>query len=406
MWKKILKSYDYSLAAVYFLVTIFGLIMVYSASMVTSIQVYGLGDSSYFFDKQLINLLIGSAAFFITALIPYKILKNKTLLMLMVFGILTSLILVLYAGNNVNNATSWFQLGSRALQPSEFAKLAIIIYLSAVYAKKQSYLNDFTKGVAPPVLFLVLTTFLTGIEPDFGTALIIFATGCLLIFCTGMNWKNLLKLALIGLLGIAVLSPLIWVNRDAIFTENRLGRIYSYLDPFAYENDLGHQLVNSYVAIAAGGWKGVGLGKSVQKLGYLPEAHTDFIMAIIAEELGIFGVVFVLFCLGYIVLKGFYIGLKCRDPFGSLLAFGISGLIGFQSFVNLGGVSGLIPITGVPLPFISYGGSSLLCMSIAMGLLMNVSLFANLDAKKSKQKIPASGSLRPVPSRGGAGREM
>ena len=152
------------------------------------------------------------------------------------------------------------------------------------------------------------------------------------------------------------------MKSDKIFTDGRMERINGYLDPFGTAQDEGFQLVNSYLAIGSGGIKGLGLGQSVQKLGYLPEAHTDFIMAIIAEELGVFGVAFVLVGLGYLVLRGIYIGIRCRDPFGSMLAIGISGMIGIQSFINLGGMSGLIPITGVTLPFISYGGSSILSL--------------------------------------------
>ncbi|MFK4998070.1 FtsW/RodA/SpoVE family cell cycle protein [Bacillus sp. N9] len=138
--------------------------------------------------------------------------------------------------------------------------------------------------------------------------------------------------------------------------------------------------------MGSGGLKGLGLGQSVQKLGYLPEAHTDFIMAIIAEELGLFGVAIVVIGLGYLVLRGIYIAIRCSDPFGSMLAIGISGMLGIQSFINLGGMSGIIPITGVTLPFISYGGSSILVLSICMGILANVSMFKNYDEKFKNEK--------------------
>src|SRR3954470_12366134 len=153
-----------------------------------------------------------------------------------------------------------------------------------------------------------------------------------------------------------------------------------------YVKDAGFHLANSFIAIGSGGVNGLGLGKSIQKLGYLPESHTDFIMAVIAEELGIWGVGFVILLLFYIVLRGIYIGLQCKDPFGSLLAIGISSMIGIQSFINLAGVSGLIPLTGVPLPYISYGGSSLLMLAGATGILVNVSMFTKYEKKyKDKQ---------------------
>ncbi|WAA11091.1 FtsW/RodA/SpoVE family cell cycle protein [Fervidibacillus albus] len=385
MMKKVIKSFDYDLAVIYILLTIFGVIMVYSASMVTSIQVYGFDDSSFFFDKQVMNLIISYVAFLLAAFFPYKILKYNKIVVPMVFGSIIVLIAVQIIGNNVNNATSWIQMGTRSLQPSEFVKLIMIVYLASVYEKKQSYLNVFYKGVMPPIVILGFISILTAMQPDFGTAFIIFSTGLIIIFCTGLNWKNIFRLTALGVSFLLIFSPLLYFKRDAIFTENRLSRIYSYIDPFQYELEGGLQLVNSYLAIGSGGWQGLGLGKSIQKLGYLPEAHTDFIMAIIAEELGIFGVGFVIFSLGYIVLKGIRIGMKSKDPFGSLLAFGISGMIGIQTFINLGGVSGLIPITGVTLPFVSYGGSSLLSLSLSAGILMNVGMFANYEKKYAKK---------------------
>lgn len=384
MLKKRLKSYDYSILVVYLLVSIFGLIMVYSASMVTAIQLYDL-SSTYFFYRQLINLLIAIVAFVFAAIIPYKKLKSTGFIQLIFFGSIVVLMFVLFMGSNVNNATSWLRVGVRNIQPAEFVKLGTIIYLSAVYAKKQPYINDFNKGVIPPIVFLVFVTFLIVLQPDLGTAAIVFSTGMLIVFCSGMNWKNLGRLLLLGAIFIAVFSPLILWKHDDIFTEERMGRLYSFRDPFKYEVDEGLQLVNSYLALGSGGWSGVGLGKSIQKLGFLPEAHTDFIMAIIAEELGVFGVVFVILSLGYLILKGFYIGMKSKDPFGSLLAFGISGMIGIQIFINLGGVSGMIPITGVTLPFISYGGSSLFILSLSLGLLMNISSYANLEHERNNK---------------------
>jgi len=378
MIKKIFKTYDFSLLGAYLLLTVFGLIMIYSASMVTTIQVYHLTDSAYFFKKQLGNFLIAFVLLVVMAIVPYRIYKKNSILVLIVLGSIVGLISLYVIGLNINTATSWIALGARRIQPSEFVKLFVIIYLSAVYAKKQSYINDFNYGVIPPILFLVLTTFLTMIQPDIGTAFIMFSTGTIIVFCSGMNWKNLLKLIGIGLLIILFLSPFLYFAKDKVFTAERISRLtISYSDPFNDELGEGYQLVNSYLAIGSGGWTGVGLGKSVQKLGYLPEAHTDFIMSIIAEELGIFGVSYVIILLTFIVLKSLRIGMKCRDPLGSLLAFGIGGMIGIQSIINLGGISGLLPLTGVTLPFISYGGSSLVVLSMAIGLLLNVSKYTN-----------------------------
>lgn len=182
-----------------------------------------------------------------------------------------------------------------------------------------------------------------------------------------------------------VLSPF-WlpVAGKKIFSPERVSRLYSFLDPFQYANGDGYQLVNSYLAIGLGGLKGVGLGKGIQKYGYLPESHTDFIMAVIAEELGLFGVAFTLGLLAFIVLRGLWIARRSHDAFGSLLAIGISVMIGFQTFINVGGVVGLIPITGVPLPLVSYGGTSLVLTMASLGLLVNISMFAKYEQRYKK----------------------
>ncbi|QED47401.1 FtsW/RodA/SpoVE family cell cycle protein [Cytobacillus dafuensis] len=375
MLKKILKSYDYSLIIAVALLSVFGLIMIFSASMVTSVQLYGY-ESDHFYNKQKVHLILGAIAFVIMAIFPYKALLRNKILVPMVFLSLFGLFAVFVFGHATNNALSWFKVGSRSLQPAEFVKLTVIIYLSAVYAKKQSYINEFNKGVVPPLVYLFLVCLLVAIQPDFGTAAIIFLIAAMIIFASGMNYKNIFKLCSIGIL---IVAPLLLIMKDEIFSDVRMGRFEAFANPF--DTEFGYHLVNSYYALGSGGLKGLGLGNSVQKLGYLPEAHTDFIMAVIAEELGAFGVCFVLLLLGYIVLRGLYIALKCKDPFGSLLAIGISSMIGIQTFINLAGISGLIPLTGVPLPFVSYGGSSFLQLSLAMGILVNVSMFVKYEQK-------------------------
>ncbi|WP_075981058.1 FtsW/RodA/SpoVE family cell cycle protein [Bacillus massilinigeriensis] len=394
MFKKILKSYDYSLLIVVVLLSIFGLVMVYSSSMVTAVQRYGY-SSDFFFQKQRFNLLLAGTIFVLVALFPYKALKSNKVLIPMVALSLIGLIALFAFGHVAGGALSWVKLGTRSLQPSEFVKLSVIIYLSAVYAKKQSYINQFNKGVVPPLLYLILVCIFVAFQPDFGTAAIIFAISITIIMSSGMNMKNIAKLVTIG---VVIILPFILFLKDEIFSKERLGRFEALGNPFAIEQDNGYHLVNSYLAIGSGGVNGLGLGQSVQKLGYLPEPHTDFIMSIIAEELGVWGVSFVLLSLGFIVLKGIIVAIRCKDPFGSLLAIGISSMIGIQSFVNLAGISGLIPLTGVPLPFVSYGGSSLLQLAIAIGILMNVSMFVNYERNyknlQDKRKIQSSKANR------------
>lgn len=391
MLKKILKSYDYSLIIAIVLLAIFGLIMVYSASMVTAMQRYDL-PSDFFYKKQKINLIVAAVFFVISALFPYKAMKSTKILLPMVVFSLGGLGALFVFGHVAGNAQSWFKVGSSSLQPSEFVKLSVIIYMSAVYAKKQAYINHFNKGVVPPLIYLFLVILAVAIQPDFGTDAIIFAIAVMIILSSGMGLKNIIRLVTIGLLA---LLPIILVMKNEIFSKTKMARFQAFADPFSDEKGIGYHMANSLYAIGSGGVNGLGLGKSIQKLGYLPEPHTDFIMAVIAEELGIWGVGFVVIILGYIVLKGIYISMKCKDPFGSLLAIGISGMIGIQSFVNLGGVSGLIPLTGVPLPFVSYGGSSLVQLAIATGILVNVSMFVNYERKyKNQHALP---NQKPIP---------
>jgi cell division protein FtsW len=392
MGKKILKSYDYSLIIAIFLLCAFGLVMIYSSSMAWAVQRYDY-PPDYFYQKQKLWLMGFFLIFIVTAAIPYKIMKFTNVLVVIVAASIVTLLGLFVFGYEAGGAVSWYKFGSFKIQPSEFVKLGMIIYLSAVYAKKQAYINQFNTGVLPPLAYLLIICFLIILQPDYGTASIIAAIAATIILCSGMNFKNITKLVIMMLI---VILPLAYVLRDHIFSEKRASRFAVLSNPFAeeYVQGAGFHLANSYIAIGSGGINGLGLGKSIQKLGYLPESHTDFIMAVIAEELGIWGVGFVILLLSYIVLRGIYIGLQCKDPFGSLLAIGISSMIGIQSFINLAGVSGLIPLTGVTLPFVSYGGSSLFMLAAASGILVNVSMFVKFEKKYKNQQGQANKGLQ------------
>ncbi|WP_077617688.1 putative lipid II flippase FtsW [Bacillus sinesaloumensis] len=397
MLKKIIKSYDYTLVLAVFLLCSFGLVMVYSASMVIASAPKFGENPSFFFDRQKMALLVGSVALFVTMIIPYKIYASKKILLFIVLGSVAMLLLVFVVGHTANNAQSWIMVGARGIQPSEFTKLSVIIYLAAVYSKKQAYINQFGIAVMPPIIFTLVICMTVAIQPDYGTAFIIGLIALSIILCSGMGLKSIGKLILLGLVTAVLLSPILYILSDGIISEGRMGRFLGYMNPFEDEKN-GYQLVNSYIALGAGGWTGLGLGQSIQKFNYLPEAHTDFIMAVIAEELGLFGVMFVLLLLAYVVFRGFQIARKCTDPFGSLLAIGISSMIAIQTFINLGGLTGLIPITGVTLPFISYGGSSLLLLMASMGILINVSMFTNYQSTyRTKEKKPVNQPARTYP---------
>ncbi|WP_339227572.1 putative lipid II flippase FtsW [Oceanobacillus sp. FSL K6-2867] len=358
---KRLKDYDFTLMITPILLAGFGIVMIYSASMVTAV-VEG-NESTHYLIRQSVWFVVGMLGFILCSIFPYK--YYQKLMKFIILFIVILLVAVLIFGNSVNNAKSWFQIGPASMQPAEFAKLGLIMYLASVYSKKQAYINQFNTGVLPPLILTGIVLGLIVLQPDIGTASIIFLIACTVIFSSGIRLKHLSILIAIGVVLALLAGPF-------LVTDERLSRFTGAYEPFATPDSDGYQLIQSYVAIGVGGITGEGLGQSVQKLGYLVEAHTDFIMAIVAEELGFIGVLIVIGMLAIIVLRGIFIARKCNDSFGALLALGISSMVGIQTFINLGSISGLLPITGVPLPFVSYGGSSLLIMLISMGILNNI----------------------------------
>ncbi len=364
-----------------FLLIAFGLIMIYSSSMVVAVMKFDPPlASNHFFLKQLQWLCIGMFALFITMVMPYKVYER--LMKPIVFLSLALLVIVLVAGSVYNYGQRWLSVGGFNLQPSELVKIGLIIYLAAIFSRKQGYITDFKKAVLPPLILISVFFFLVAKQPDLGTAIIILGVSGVMIVCSGMKGKHLFSL--IGLCIIAV--SIIATSLSVFLSDEQLSRISGAYDPFSDPEDSGYHLINSYMAIASGGITGRGLGNSIQKYGFLPEPFTDFIMAVVIEELGLFGTIFVFGLLAFIVFKGLMIGIRCQDTFGSLLAIGISSLIAIQSFVNLGAISGILPITGAPLPFISYGGSFLVLMMASIGILINISSFVNMK----REALPPS----------------
>lgn len=361
--KKRLRNFDFTLLFTPLLLTAFGAVMIYSASYTVAVVKFDQPATSFFI-RTLIWIALAMPVFAFFCFVPYQ--KFQKWIKPIMLVIIAMLVLVLFTGK-VNGSRSWFNLGFFSLQPAELAKVGMIIYLSAVYAKKQKYLDSFSKGVLPPLIALGLILGLIVIQPDVGSASIVFLISCSIIVSAGIRLRHLSLLIAAGVgLILAVLPHMI--------NEERISRFTGAYQPFSEDNvqDGGFQLVQSYLAIGNGGIFGDGLGQGIQKLGYLPEPHTDFIMAVIAEELGFIGVAAVLAMLAIIVLRGFYIARQCRDSFGSLLAIGISSMVGIQTFINLGAITGLLPITGVTLPFVSYGGTSLMILFASMGILNNI----------------------------------
>lgn len=368
------------------LLCLFGLVMVYSSSMIAAVARWDY-DIDHFYQNQKKAMLLSFCAMVFMMIFPYKFFQNKKILMIMMFGISGLLLFTFLFGHTAGNAQSWLKIGGFSIQPAEFSKLALIIYLAAIYGKRQDRINNMDKAVMPPIIFLVTICLLIAIQPDYGTAVIIFLISASIIISSGMAFKGLVKLFSIFLMfaGVAIAGFFVTGNISKIFSANKIARFTSFSDPFQ-AGDSGLQLANSLLAIGNGGLTGVGLGESTQKYGYLPESHTDFIIAIIAEELGFLGVAFVLLTLAFIVLRGLVLSAKCTDPFGSLLLIGISSMIGIQVVINIGGATGLMPITGITLPFISYGGSSLLLLMTSIGMYQNIIMRMNLKAQKEAEE--------------------
>lgn len=382
--KKYGKYVDYPLFFTYLALTIFGLIMIYSSSMAWSVNYYN-DSPDRFYIQQLINLAIAYPVFLVAALFPYKHFNKKWMMATVLAVIFAGLILVHFIGFAAGGARSWISLGFANIQPSEVAKVGLIFYLAGVFSNKyrNGSINKLNESIIPPVIILTGVLLLVFLEPDLGSMVIIGAVGLSVMASSGVRLKPFIKLAGIVIAAAAVfIVPMMLFARDLIFTEKRMGRIDAFFNPFSDELGFGFQIVNGYLAIGSGGLSGLGLGQSIQKLGYLPEPHTDFIMSVIAEELGVLGVVFVIGGLSFIVLRGLWIAMTTADPLARMLAAGIASMIGIQSFVNLGGLSGIIPLTGVTLPFISYGGTSVILLSLAMGVLMNVSMFNKYEKTK------------------------
>lgn len=347
--------------------------MIYSASMVST-TIDGL-DSTYYLMKQLSWFIVGVVGFLFCCIFPYRH-YQKLIVPIVVLSVLL-LFSVLLFGHQEHNAQRSIDILGMNIQPSEFVKLTLIIYLASVYSKKQKYINNFVKGVLPPLAMTVFMIVLIVMQPDIGTSSIILFIVATIIISSGIRMKHLLFLC-----GLA--AGILMLVLPKMITDTRIARFTGAYHPFLDPDDKGYHLIQSYLAIGGGGLEGEGLGQSIQKLGYLWGAHTDFIMSVIAEELGVFGVIFVIGMFILITLRGLYIARKCPDAFGSLMAIGISSMVAFQAIVNLGAISGLFPITGVTLPFISYGGSSLFVLLISMGILNNIAKYTKLKEIEPK----------------------
>lgn len=346
------------------LISVFGVIMIYSASAIWS--EYKFGNPYKYVINQGIFLILGLIIMYLVSKFNYNHFYNKANIIIVICLILLVLVLIPGIGSVRNGSRSWFGIGSFGLQPSEAAKLGLIIFTSKYLTKNQKQIKDIKKGVLP-ILGLTLLVFgLIMLQPDFGTGVIIVMSIVGLLFVGGVNFKFFLKM---GLLGIALVVVLI------LIAPYRLKRILSFLNPWSDPLGSGFQIIQSLYAIGPGGLFGLGFGNSIQKHFYLPEPQTDFIFAIISEEFGVLGIIIIATLFLTIIITGFKIAYNSKDLFAKFLAFGLTFQIAFQTTLNLMVVVGLIPVTGVTLPFLSYGGSSLLITLSSIGIILNISRY-------------------------------
>ncbi len=356
-----MKKYNKLLLLAVILISLFGLLMIYSSSNIWA--EYKYNDPYKYLKSQAIFLIIGYILMIIISKFPYQNYKKLANIIFLTCTIMLILVLIPGIGTVRNGSRSWFGIGSLGLQPSEFAKLGLIIFTSKYLANNTKELKNIKKGVLPILGVLLLIFGLIMLEPDFGTGVVIIMTIIVLLFVSGVKMNFFIKIGILGLIGIIVLI---------LIAPYRLERIVSFINPWTDPLGSGFQIIQSLYAIGPGGLLGLGFGNSIQKHFYLPEPQTDFIFAIISEEFGFLGVLIISTLFITIIYSGLKISMRCQDNFGKLLSFGITFGLAFQTILNLMVVVGLLPVTGVTLPFLSYGGSSLLISLINMGILLNI----------------------------------
>lgn len=374
---------DYLIAFTVGVLVIIGILAVYSSSFALGLLEFG--DANYFVLRQVFFGILGAAAMFVLMKSDYRKLRVISPLLMLAAIAGLSAVLVPGIGLERNGATRWIALGGPIppLQPSEFAKLAMIIYVSAWLAGRGDNVKNFWLGFFPCVFLVGFVAGLVMLEPDLGTTMVLVLTTLTLVFVAGASLTHVLAFG--GIAGVAG-SMLVLTGGY------RTDRIFAFISAEDDPSGRGFQTLQLLIALGSGGIRGLGLGASRQKFFYVPGAHTDGIFAIIGEEVGLIGCAVVIALFAFLMIRGFRVIVRARDDFGSLLAVGIVSWIGYQTLINIGGVTRTIPLTGIPLPFLSYGGSALLAMLAGIGILLSVSRYG-IDAKSlAKKPVPADGS--------------
>jgi cell division protein FtsW len=339
-----------------------GVVMVYSSSSIVALKRYN--DGYYFLKRQLLFASAGVFIMLLVSRIDYRIYQRLAYPTLGFTLVSLVLVLIPHVGVDIAGTRRWFKIGGFTFQPAEFMKLAMIIFTAHSLSKKGEKVKAFSVGIVPHMMVLGFALLLMLMQPDFGTSMVIAAVVFIMLFAAGARVSHLLSLILLSLPAIYLL-----VFRVAY----RRRRIMAFLNPWDDPQNVGFQIVQSFLAFGSGGPFGVGLGDGRQKMFYLPESFTDFIFSNIAEETGLIGAIVVMALFMAFIFRGLYLSMTVNDAFGRHLALGLTSVIGLQAFINMAVVMGLLPTKGLPLPFISYGGSSIVTILIGVGILLNIS---------------------------------
>lgn len=359
---KRLEGYDIIVLMMAVILTCFGVVMVYSASSVMAAKRFH--DGFFFLKRQSLYALIGFTGMGLAMHVDYHVWKKYAVPLFLGTFVLLLLVFVPGIGGTAKGASRWIRLPGFNFQPSELAKVALIMYMAYSLEKRQDKLKQFTTGFLPYMLILGMFIVVLLAQHDMGAALTMFAVAIMMLFAAGTKVQYILGMGLVALPGVCYL----------VFTKAyRMRRITAFLDPWQDPTDAGFQIIQSWLALGTGGFFGQGLGEGKQKLFYLPEAHTDFILSVLGEEMGFIGVIVIASMFLLLVQRSIRVAIAAEDSFGRFLAFGISVLLGLEAFINMAVVTGLLPTKGIALPFLSYGGSSLIITLCAVGVLLNVS---------------------------------
>lgn len=390
------KRADFLLLGIALGLSLFGLAMIASVSVYQSYQLtqrfvtagtWELPSNAFYLWRSFLHMLVALGGMFMASIIPYHFWQKHARTFFLLNLCLLMALFIPGLGNTYGTAQSWLHLGFFSLQPSEFLKLTLVFYLAVWLQKKESSIATFQEGFVPFVILLCLSTFLVAVQPDLGSFLIFSVVACVMFFVAGGNIFHIfLGGAAAGLLGLPIIMSKEYVrNRFTVFLY-----ILFKPDDLAHREGIGYQVYQALVAIGSGGLFGVGYGKSIQKYGYLPEVQSDTIFAAMAEELGFMRLLIVLGLYGIFVYRGLRIARNAPDRFGLLVATGLTCGIAFQSILNICVNLSLFPITGITLPFISYGGSSLLSTLIAVGILLNISMHSTREDITVRRRNRAS----------------